>query len=98
MTITDFKPVSSDAMRGLCDVILPSGMVLHRCVVFVKGDRAWAAPPAKKSSAKTATVQYGVDGKSRSEQAVSFVDRPTQDCWSSAVIEALHAAHSEVLA
>lgn len=97
-TIENFKPMNAGALRGFCDVTLPSGMVLHRCSVFAKDDRAWASAPSKQVIGRDGTVQRTADGKVRYEPTVSFVDRATQDRWSAAVIEALRAAHPEALA
>jgi hypothetical protein len=97
LTISDFKPVAAGAMVGFCDVHQPSGMTLHRCTVFSKDGRAWAAPPSKQVISRDGTVQRTADGKARYEPTVSFVDRATQSRWSDAVIAALRQAHPEVL-
>ena len=76
----------------------PSGMILFRCPVFVKGDRAWAAPPAKPIVSRDGSVARSSDGKNRYEQVVGFTDRWTQERWSNAVVEALRAEHPEALA
>jgi hypothetical protein len=96
LTISNFKPISAGAMVGFVDVHLPSGMTLHRCSVFAKDGRAWAAPPAKQIT-RDGAVQRTADGKARYEPCISFVDRATQERWSNAVIAALRLAHPEVL-
>lgn len=98
ITISDFKPISAGAMRGFADVHLASGMILHRCSIFAKDDKAWASPPSKQVIGRDGTVQKTTDGKTRYEQTVSFVDRATQERWSAAVIEALRLTHPEALA
>jgi hypothetical protein len=97
MTVKDFKPINAGAMRGFVDVHLPSGMVLHRCTIFAKDEKAWASPPSKQVIARDGTVQKTADGKTRYEPTVSFIDRATQERWSAAVIEALRATHPEAL-
>lgn len=98
MAVDNFKPVQSGALVGFLDVILPSGLVLLRCQIFAKDDRAWAAPPAKQVIGRDGVVQRTPDGKVRYEPTVSFTDRPTQDRWSTAVIAAFKLAYPEVLA
>ena len=98
MTISDFKPLAAGAMRGICDVTMPSGMTLHRCGIFAKDGRAWASPPSKQVIGRDGAVQRDANGKTRYEPTVSFADRPTQERWSTAVIEALRLAHPEALA
>jgi hypothetical protein len=95
--VTEFKPINAGAMRGFVDVHLPSGMILHRCSVFAKGDKVWAAPPSKQMIGRDGTVQRTADGKTRYEPTVSFADRATQEKWSAAVIEALNLAYPDAL-
>lgn len=85
-------------MIGVVDVILSSGLVLHRCSVFAKDDRVWAAPPSKQVIGRDGTVQRAPDGKVRYEATVSFVDRQTQERWSTGVVDAFRLAYPEVLA
>jgi hypothetical protein len=98
ISVRDFKPIRAGALRGVADVHLPSGMILHRCSIFAKDDKAWASPPSKQVIGRDGTVQKTADGKARYEATVSFVDRVTQERWSTAVIEALQAAYPAVLA
>jgi hypothetical protein len=97
ITIKDFKSIPAGAMRGFADVLLPSGMILHRCSIFAKDDKAWASPPSKQIIGRDGTVQRTADGKTRYEPTVSFVDRATQERWSAAVIDALILTYPEAL-
>jgi hypothetical protein len=97
ITVEAFKPINAGAMRGFCDVTLPSGMVLHRCSIFTKDGKSWASPPSKQVIGRDGTVQKAADGKTRYEPTVSFVDRATQERWSAAVIEALRLVEPEAL-
>ena len=97
MTVENFKAISAGAMRGFCDVTLPSGMVLHRCSVFSKDGKAWVSPPSKQVIGRDGTVQKTTEGKVRYEPVVSFIDRTTGELWSAAVIEALRLAEPEAL-
>ncbi len=99
MTVTndDFKPVTAGAMRGFCDVTLPSGMRLHRRTVFGKDGKGWVSPPSKQVIGRDGLVHRNAAGKPTYEPTGSFIDRATQDRWSDAVIEAPRAAHPEVL-
>lgn len=96
MAVDNFKSTQSGALVGFVDVIF-LGIVMLRCQIFSKDNRAWASPPAKQIIGKDGAVLRGADGKVRYEQTVTFVDRPTQERWSAAVIEAFRAAYPEVL-
>jgi hypothetical protein len=96
--ITNFKATQSGVLVGFADVALPSGMILHRCSILAKDDKAWASPPSKQVIGRDGTVQRTADGKTRYEPTVSFTDRWTQERWSAAVIEALRVEHPEALA
>ena len=99
LVIDTFAPLAAGgALRGFADLTLPSGLRLFRCGIFAKGERAWAAPPAKQVIGRDGQVQRGSDGKTRYEATVGFRDRATQDRWSAAVIAALRVAHPEALA
>jgi hypothetical protein len=97
MTVENFKAIPAGAMRGVCDVTLPSGLVLHRCSIFARDGRAWASPPSKQVIGRDGTVQKTAEGKVRYEPTVSFVDRQTQERWSNAVIAALRIVNPEAL-
>lgn len=97
ITVDNFKPIQAGALVGFVNVTLPSGLVLHRCPIFAKGDRTWASPPSKQVVGRDGTVQRTPDGKVRFEPVVSFVDRATQERWSAAVIEAFRLAYPEAL-
>lgn len=98
MTVENFKSINAGAMRGICDVTLPSGLVLHRCGIFAKGDKVWASPPSKQVIGRDGTVQKTTEGKTRYEPTVSFADRTTRERWSVAVIAALLLAEPGALA
>jgi hypothetical protein len=95
--ILGFRPMQAGALIGFADVALPSGMVLHRCSIFVKDDTVWASPPSKQVVGRDGTIQRTADGKNRYEPTVSFTDRWTQERWSAAVVEALRTQHPEAL-
>src|SRR5271165_3176912 len=46
--IIAFQSIRAGALVGFADVHLPSGMVLHRCSIFARDDKAWASPPSKQ--------------------------------------------------
>jgi hypothetical protein len=95
--ILGFRPMQAGALVGFADVALPSGMVLHRCSIFTKDERAWASPPSKPVIGRDGVAQRTADGKTRYEPTVSFTDRWTQERWSNAIVEALRAEHPEAL-
>jgi hypothetical protein len=97
LKIENFKAMDAGALRGFCDVALPSGMILFRCGIFQKDGRAWAAPPSKQVIGRDGAVQRDANGKTRYEPVVAFTDRATQERWSGLVIDTLRAAHPEAL-
>ena len=97
LTISDFKPISAGALIGFLDTHHPSGTTFHRCGIFQKDGRVWAAAPSKQVIGRDGAVQRTADGKARYEPCVSFVDRATQERWSNAAVAALRLAHPEVL-
>jgi hypothetical protein len=96
--VSDLKRMpNSGSLIGFLDVQLPSGMILHRCALFAKEGRSWVLPPAKSVMGRDGTVLKSATGKVQYEPTVSFIDRPTQDRWSAAVVAAVLAAHPETV-
>jgi len=98
IAVANFKAISAGAMIGVCDVTLPSGMVLLRCSLFCKDDRVWAAPPSKQVIGRNGNVQKDSNGKTRYEPTVLFIDRGTEQRWSAVVVAAFREAYPEAIA
>lgn len=97
LTVSDFRPMESGALRGFAQVNSPSGTIMHGCGIFEKDRRWWASPPVKPILSKDGTVQRDSNLRKKYEPIISFVDRATEQRWSAAVIEALREAFPEVM-
>jgi hypothetical protein len=60
----------SGALRGFFSLVLPSGMIVHDCQLFEKGDRRWIGLPTK---------QYESGGERKFAALIEFSDRQTED-------------------
>ncbi len=96
--VSDWKPLRKGALRGFCIATLPSGMILHEISVFATNGKAWCSPPSKPMVGRDGKVIVGDNGKTKYVPLIEFVDRPTRDRFSDAIIAALLAAHPEALA
>jgi hypothetical protein len=98
MRVSGFKTINAGAKRGFGDVTLPSGIVLHRCSIFVKDGRTRASAPSNQVKWRNCTVSMAADDRVINEQTVSLIDRATETRWSDQVIEALRIADPAALA
>lgn len=90
--VTEWRPLSSNTMRGLFSVQLPSGLLLHGCSLHV-GDRGpWISLPSKVRVSHGEVSTYL--GKPVYDKVVEIPDRERRDAFQAAVLAAL-AAHPE---
>lgn len=87
--IREYRPLSSGKVTGVITIELPSGMVLHGCMVLKTDDgRRWVAAPSKVRVFGT-DVRTGADGRPVYDPVVSFVDRDKSDAFSAMALAAL---------
>lgn len=101
VNIRNFKRVASASAASLkasFDLELPSGMVLHGCMLFVSSSgSAWVAPPSKPQIGSKNKVLMDKAGKRLYEPTVSFVDRVTELRWVASVLTALAVGCPELV-
>jgi DNA-binding cell septation regulator SpoVG len=95
--ITNFRPHISGSLRGRFDCELPFGLRLHECALMVGAKGPWIAMPSRPMVGKDGKALTDANAKRRYEPTASFASREAQDRFSAQVIEALRAAHPEVL-
>ena len=98
ITISDWKPRRSGALRGFVTVTLPSGMILHEICVLETSGKAWCAPPSKPMLGRDGAHMLDANGKKQYSQIIEFTTKEIRDRFSAAVIAALLTAHPEALA
>ncbi len=87
--VRDWTPLQAGACIGLIRGLeLPSGMVLHGCMVFQQAGHRWVNPPSKPRL-RNEKVFRGHDGKIAYDPVVSFADRSRQDAFSEMALVAL---------
>ena len=91
--ITDWRPFTSNTMRGLFSVLLPSGMLFHGCSLHVAEDgRAWISLPSKVRVSNGHVSTYL--GKPVYDKVVEVPDRDRRDALQASILTAL-AAHPQ---
>ena len=86
------------SLLGFAKVELPSGMVLID-VTILSGERgAWASPPSKPMIDRDGVAMKDANGKVKYSPLVEFASKEVRERFSSAVVEALRAAHPEAFA
>jgi hypothetical protein len=82
--ISNWKPFEKNTLRGFFTLTLPSGMVLHQCSYFVKGDSRWIGLPSQKFAKKDGSVTY--------TPMVEFTSREVADKFRDQAVAALDLA------
>lgn len=93
--ILDFRPLLKGSLRGFAKVQLPSGMILNDVQLMHSSASWWASPPSRPMIGRDGTVLRDANGKIRYSPIVEFTSREIRDRWSSAIVDALRAAHPE---
>jgi hypothetical protein len=94
--ILDLVERRSGMLRGFVTVELLSGLIFNQCPVFEKLGLWWVSPPGKPRVGRDGMVVKNPNGTTKYDDIVTFAGKARRDAWSSAIIEALHAARPEV--
>jgi hypothetical protein len=78
--VTNWKALNKGSLVGLFSVVLPSGLILHECSLFVKGEKRWINGPQKT---------FKTNGETKYTPMLEFIDRATSDRFRDSVIAAL---------
>ena len=97
-TISDWKPLHRNTLRGFLTAHLPSGLTLHEMSVHTRDGTWWVTPASKPMLGKDGTALRDADGRIRYSPIVSFESRHARDRFTRAVLDALRLAHPEVFA
>jgi hypothetical protein len=94
--ILDWKPLRKNSLLGFCKVEFPSGLVISDITVLTSPRGPWASPPSKTMVDRNGVVLKDAAGKIRYSRFIECKSKEIRDRWSSAVIEAMRAAHPGV--
>ena len=83
ITVSNWKPLDNQAMRGFLTLTLPSGLVIHNCHLIEAGGRRWVGLPARRFSTADGKVQY--------EPIIEFATRKAHHNFERAALEAVEA-------
>lgn len=97
ITISDWKPIERNSLRGFCTVCLPSGMILHDVAIHVSNGSWWASPASKPQLNREGQAMKDDMGKIKYQPIISFESKATRDRFSTSVIDALRLARPEVV-
>ena len=78
--ISNWKTRENNTLRGFFTITLPSGMILHDCMLHQQEDRRWIGLPSR---------EYEVQGDRKFAPIVTFVDKPAEQRFRDQVLAAL---------
>jgi hypothetical protein len=92
--LLDWKPIIRNTLRGFASIRLGASLKIHDIALHrhVNG-RCWAQLPSKPMLAQDGSVMRNPDGKIKYQPMLEWIDRPSSDRFSEAVIEAIEALH-----
>jgi hypothetical protein len=95
---TEWRALRKNTLIGFATVeIREMRLVVHDVSVHRKGDRLWAALPSRPWVKNGARVT-DADGKTRYSVLFEFIDKPTGDAFSKAVLRAISERFPDALA
>ena len=95
--VLDWRPLAKGALLGFAKVEFPSGMIISDVCVLSGEKGTWASPPSKPMIDRDGHVLRDDKQKIRYSPIIEFSSKDIRNKWSSAVIDALRAAHPEAL-
>lgn len=91
--ITDWRPFTSNTMKGLFSCLLPSGLLVHGLSLHVGDDgRAWISLPSKPRVRNGEVSTY--QGKPVYDKVIEIPDQTKRETFQTALLAAL-AEHPE---
>lgn len=79
--VSDWKPMVKGALRGFFNLELPSGMVIHNCMLMEKAGTQWVNLPSKEFTKR--------DGSRGWVPILEIPDRSRRDWFNQQCIRAL---------
>jgi hypothetical protein len=77
-TITNFRRLDKNSLRGVFDLELPSGLKINRCMLFEKNGKRWVGFPSEKFTKRDGTTSYS--------PILEFSSREVSDKFQKAVL------------
>ena len=79
--ISEWRTLRKNTLRGFFTITLPSGMVVHGCMLHTKDDgERWIGFPRR---------EYELQGERKFAPIITFIDRETEHRFRDAVLAAL---------
>jgi hypothetical protein len=90
VTVSEWKELrKGETLQGVFTLSLPSGMIIHGCMLHVKDGRRWVALPSK---------EYQVSGQKKYSRIIEFDSKETHERFQAAALAAvdrqLEVAHA----
>ena len=95
--VREFKQLRKGSLLGFARIEMPSGMILHDVTILTGEHGPWASPPSKPMIGRDGVAIKDAAGKTRYSPLIEFASREARERFSTAVIEAMRAAHPEAM-
>lgn len=78
--ITEWKPREKNTLRGFFSMTLPSGMIIHDCMLHQLNTKRWVGLPSR---------EYTAEGETKYARLIEFTDREIADKFRDLTLAAL---------
>jgi hypothetical protein len=80
ITVSNWKPLEKNGLRGFLTLTLPSGLILNNCQLLETNGKRWIGLPSQRFQLKEGSIGY-----------VPIVEYATRRAWKQFQAEALYA-------
>ncbi len=80
--ISEWKDINKNTLKGVFTLHLPSGMLIHGCMLHVKNDSRWIGLPAR---------EYQMNGVKQFARIIEFDSKERHEQFQAAALEAVEA-------
>ena len=97
VSLIAWKPLLSGTLRGFAAIRLGRSLRIADISVHSDGSRRWVHLPAKPALDRAGAAQRDEKGKIKFISIISWLDKPTSEWFSAAVVEAVAHDHPGAL-
>jgi hypothetical protein len=95
MQLLEWKQISKGSLVGRATVLLPNGLEIADCVVFIKDGRFWATLPSHPLRDQDGVQLKDKTGRQRYSSPLKWTTKQLQNAWSEALIALVREAYPD---
>jgi len=89
ITCIKFTPIERGALRGICDLVLTSGIAIHDVLLMESNGRRWINLPGKPALDKEKNLLRGEGSRISYVPVLTIPDRARRDTFNATALKAI---------